>query len=291
MQFGVSTWLWTSPFTTATVALFPKIRQLGFDFVEIAIEDPSLIDGRVVRRALADHGLGCIGCGAFGPDRDLTHEDSKVHAGCLDYIARSLDLCAELGTTVFAGPMYSATGKRRLLPPEKRRAEWDLAVRNLRRACALAGERSIQLAIEPLNRFETDLVNTAQDACRLVDDIAHPAAGVMMDSYHMNLEERDNEQALRTVGRRLVHVQVSDNTRGCPGKGQVRWDAFKRGIEAAQEAGYRGGVAIESFTPEIQELAGAVCFWHPIEPSQDGFARDGLAFLKKLFASGRSEGR
>lgn len=284
MKLGVSTWLWTSPFTTDTVALFPKIKQMGFDFVEIPIEDPALIDGKVVRRALDHHGLACVGCGAFGPTRDLTHEDPKVHANCFDYITRSLDLCVHLGTDVFAGPMYSAVGKRRLLPPEQRNAEWQLAVANLRKAAELAAERKVRLAIEPLNRFETDLVNTAADVARMVDDIGHPAAGVMMDSYHMNLEERNNEQALRTVGHRLVHVQVSDNYRGCPGKGQVRWDTFKRGIVAAQAAGYRGGIAIESFTPEIKELAGAVCFWRHMEPSQDGFAIDGLAFLRKLFA-------
>jgi D-psicose/D-tagatose/L-ribulose 3-epimerase len=180
--------------------------------------------------------------------------------------------------------MYSAVGKRRLLPAAERQKEWDRAVTNLRKACDLAARRQVRLAIEPLNRFETDLVNTAADVARMVDEIAHPAAGVMADSYHMNLEERDNEQALRTIGPRLVHVQVSDNYRGCPGKGQVRWDTFKRGIVAAQSAGYKGGIAIESFTPEIKELAGAVCFWRPMEPSQDGFAEDGLAFLKQLFA-------
>src|ERR1041384_6861514 len=232
MKFGVSTWLWTSPFKTETIGFFPKIKRMGFDFVEISIEDPALIDGRTVRRALDDHGLGCVGCGAFGPTRDLTHEDPKVHAVCFDYIDRSLDLCAQLGTDVFAGPMYSAVGKRRLLPPAERQIEWKRAVNNLRKACEMAAGRRVRLAIEPLNRFETDLVNTAADVARMVDEIAHPAAGVMADSYHMNLEERDNEQALRTIGKRLVHVQVSDNYRGCPGKGQVRWDTFKSGIEA-----------------------------------------------------------
>ena len=284
MKFGVSTWLWTSPFTTETIALFPKIKRMGFDFVEIPIEDPNLIAGKTVRRALDDHGLSCVGCGAFGPTRDLTHDDPKVHAVCFDYISRSLELCTELGTDVFAGPMYSAVGKRRLLPPAERRTEWNRAVGNLRKVCELAARHGVRLAIEPLNRFETDLVNTAADVARMVDEIGHPAAGVMADSFHMNIEERDNEQALRTIGHRLVHVQVSDNYRGCPGKGQVRWDTFKRGILAAQEAGYTGGIAIESFTPEIVELAGAVCFWRPMEPSQDGFAEDGLAFLKKLFA-------
>src|SRR5262245_24421014 len=155
MKFGVSTWLWTSPFSTATVGLFPKIKRMGFDFVEVPIEEPGLIDGKVVRRALDDHGLACVGCGAFGPTRDLTHEDPKVHAVCFDYIDRSLDLCRELGTDVLAGPMYSAVGKRRLLPPAERRKEWQRAVTNLRKACDLAASRQVRLAIEPLNRFET----------------------------------------------------------------------------------------------------------------------------------------
>jgi D-psicose/D-tagatose/L-ribulose 3-epimerase len=284
MKLGVSTWLWTSPFRTETTALFPKIKRMGFDFVEIPVEDPSLIDGKAVRRALDNQGLTCVVCGAFGPTRDLTHEDPQVHAVAFDYIARCLELCGDFGTDVFAGPMYSAVGKRRVLPAAARQIEWERAVTNVRQVATLAAAHRVRLAIEPLNRFETDLVNNAEHVVRLVDEIAHPAAGIMMDSYHMALEERNNEQALRAVGHRLVHVQVSDNYRGCPGKGQVRWDTFKRGLEACQAAGYRGGVAIESFTPEIVELANAVCFWRPMEPNQDEFATDGLAFLKRLFA-------
>src|SRR5262249_18576475 len=154
------------PFKTETVALFPKIKRMGFDFVEIPIEDPALIDGKSVRRALDDHGLGCVGCGAFGPTRDLTHDDPKVHAMCFDYIGRSLDLCTQLGPDVLAGQMYSAVGKRRLLPDAERRKEWDRAVTNLRKACEMAARRRVRLAIEPLNRFETDLVNTAADVAR-----------------------------------------------------------------------------------------------------------------------------
>src|SRR6185503_14291045 len=103
-------------------------------------------------------------------------------------IDRSLDLCVQLGTDVFAGPMYSAVGKRRLLPPAERQVEWRRAVTNLRKACEMAAQRRVRLAIEPLNRSETDLVNTAADVARMVDEIGLPAAGVMADSYHMNLE-------------------------------------------------------------------------------------------------------
>jgi len=281
MKFGVSTWLWTSPFTTETAGMFSKIKRLGFDFVEIPAEDPAQIDGSVVRQALMDEGLTAVVCGAFGPSRDLTHEDPTVHAATFDYVARCLDLCNQVGSGIFAGPMYAATGKRRLVSPEQRRLEWQRAVGNVRHVAELAAAHDVRLAIEPLNRFETDLVNTAEDVVRLVDAIAHPAAGVMMDSFHMAIEERDMEEALRRVGSRLVHVQVSDNYRGTPGKGQIRWDRFRRGLEVA---GYQGGIAIESFTPEIKELAAAVCFWRQLEPSQDGFASEGLAFLRQLFA-------
>ena len=278
MKFGVSTWLWTSPFRTETVALFPKIKRMGFDFIEVPVEDPALIDGSAVRRALADHGLFPVICGAFGPTRDLTADDPKLRDSGFDYITRSLDLAHELGGKFLAGPMYSAVGKARLVAPEQRRIEWLRAVENLRKVAGLASDRGLQLAIEPLNRFETDLVNTAADVVRLVDEIAHPAARVMLDSFHMTIEERDLEAAIRSVGPRLLHVQVSENYRGTPGTGQTRWDSFKRGLDAV---GYQGGISIESFTPEIKELAGAVCFWRPMAASQDAFASDGLAFLKQ----------
>lgn len=280
MNFGVSTWLWTSPFKTDTISLFPKIKRMGFDFVEIPVEDPALIDGGVVRRALADNGLQPVVCGAFGPSRDLTADDAKLRETGLEYITRSLDLTVAVGAKFFAGPMYSAVGKARLVPAEQRRIEWQRAVENVRKVAGLAADRGLQIAIEPLNRFESDLVNTAADAVRLVDEIAHPAAKVMLDSFHMTIEERDLEAAVRTCGSRLIHMQVSENYRGTPGTGLTPWASLKRGLDAVS---YRGGVSIESFTTENKELAGAVCFWTPKAASQDAFASDGLAFLKKTF--------
>lgn len=282
IKFGASTWLWTSPFTTESIeVLFPKIAAMGFDVVEIAVEDPSLIDIKAVKRGLEKYHLGVVICGAFGPSRDLTHEDVSVHRNCFSYIESCLDFCVELNTPFFGGPMYSAVGKARMLPPDKRKAEWDLAVRNLRVACDMAATRGLQIALEPLNRFESDLVNTAEDASRLIRDIDHPAAKIMLDGFHMNIEEKDVEQAIITAGEHLIHVQVSENYRGTPGTGQTRWDAFRRGLESIN---YSGTVTIESFTPENKELAGAVCFWHPMAESQDGLANDGLRFLKSWAA-------
>jgi D-psicose/D-tagatose/L-ribulose 3-epimerase len=279
IKYGVSTWLWTSPFTTETVELFPKIKSMGYDTVEIPVEYPEKIDGRKVKEALRDNGLEAVVCGAFGPSRDLTHDDPSVHQNCFNYITECLELCTEWNAKFLAGPMYSAVGKARMVPPDQRKIEWDRAVRNLYKVCELAHAKGLSIALEPLNRFESDLINTAEDVMRLVRDINHPAAKVLLDGFHMAIEEPDLEKAITTVGDKLIHVQVSENYRGTPGTGQTPWHSFKSGLE---KINYSGVVSIESFTPEIKELAGAVCIWKNLASSQDGFASEGIAFLKKL---------
>lgn len=279
IKIGVSTWLWTSPFTTDSIALFPKIKSMGFDVVEIPVEYPDLIDGLQVKHALKENGLQAVVCGAFGPTRDLTNEDPNVHKHCFDYISKCFNLCHTWEAEFFAGPMYSSVGKARMIPAEQRMIEWDRAVRNLRTVCEHARENGLMIALEPLNRFESDLINTAEDVMRLVAEINHPAAKVMLDGFHMSIEEKNLEDAIASVGSKLIHVQVSENHRGIPGTGQTDWQSLKRGL---RKIGYRGTVSIESFTPEIKELAGAVCIWKNLAESQDGFAADGFTFLKEL---------
>lgn len=277
IKFGMSTWLWMSPFTTEAINIFPKIKEMGYDVVEIPVEDPALIDIKIVKQALDEHELEAVVCGAFGPDRDLTHDDPSYHQISLDYIESCLEISKGLGTTFFAGPMYSAVGKARLVSPEQKEQEWKRAVTNLRKVCHMAEAKGLQIALEPLNRFESDLVNTVEDVIRLIDDINHPAARVLLDGFHMNIEEPDAEKAIIMAGDKLIHMQVSENYRGTPGTGQTDWEAYRRGLEAI---GYEGVVSIESFTPEVKELAGAVCIWKPLVPDQDEFASEGLKFLK-----------
>lgn len=279
LTFGASTWLWTSPLTTdAATDLFPKIREFGFGFVELPVEDPALLEAEPIRESLEKNGLQPVVCGAFGPGRDLTHPEKAVRQQSLDYIDQCLALCEGIGARIFAGPMYSQVGKVRQLSPEDRKKDWDLAVEGIRQAAELAAARDLILAVEPLNRFESDLVNTAEDAVRMVGDIGHPAARVMLDSFHMTIEETDLTAAIKHAGDRLVHVQVSENHRGIPGTGLTDWKAFAEGLKAID---YNGAVVIESFTPENRDLAEAVCIWKRRCDDQDTFARQGLEFLKK----------
>ncbi len=286
IQFGVSTWLWQSPFTTESILLFPKIKEMGFDVVEIPVEDPSLIDGETVKNALSDHGLIPTVCGVFGPTKDLTSEDISLHENCFRYVEKCFELCQLLEVDFLAGPMYSAVGKARMVSEEQRKMEWHLAVSNLRKVCGLAKKFGQQIALEPLNRFESDLVNTAADVMRLVTDINEPNAKVLLDGFHMTIEEKNIREAINTVGDKLIHVQVSENHRGVPGTGLTPWNEFKLGL---QDINYKGAVVIESFTPEIKELAGAVCIWKNLASSQDEFASEGLQFLNKIFNSNKQK--
>ncbi len=282
ITYGVSTWLWQSPFTTESISLFPKIKEMGFDVVEIPVEDPKLIDGLIVKQALADNGLQPTVCGVFGPTKDLTSDDVSLHENCFRYVEECFELCNLLAVDFLAGPMYSAVGKARMVSEEQRKLEWELAVTNLRKVCDMGKSFGQSIALEPLNRFESDLVNTAEDVARLVTDINQPNAKVLLDGFHMTIEEKNIRKAINTVGDKLIHVQVSENHRGIPGTGLTPWNDFKLGL---QDIKYNAAIVIESFTPEIKELAGAVCIWKDLAPSQDEFASEGIKFLKKTFNS------
>lgn len=281
VKFGVSTWLWTSPFSSETVRLLPKIKAFGYDVVEIPVEDTALINIKEVKQALSDNGLEAAICGAFGTSRDLTNEDPSFHKTTFDYLNQCFEIAAGLESKFVAGPMYSAVGKARLVTPEQKKIEWNRAVTNLRIVCENARKFGLDIAIETLNRFETDLINTCEELMKLIGDINEPEAKVILDGFHMNIEEQNPEAAIRLAGDKLIHFQVSENYRGTPGTGTAPWDAYRRGLEAIN---YKGIVSIESFTPEVKELAGAVCIWKPLVPSQDGFAKEGLEFLKSWAA-------
>ena len=277
-KLGVSTWLWTSPFKTENACdLFSKIKRLGYDVVEIAIEDPQLINTDEIRKRLLENDLGVIICGAFGYTRDLTSDDELLRKSGLNYIEECLNIAADLNAGFFAGPMYSAVGKARMVSPQQREIEWDRAVNGIRRVSEMADERGLAIAIEPLNRFESDLINNVEDLIKLIDDVNHSSAKICLDMFHMNIEEPNPELAIITAGNKLIHMQVSENYRGTPGTGSSNWEAYYNGLK---KINYSGTISIESFTPENKELAGAVCIWKNLAKDQDTFASEGNAFLK-----------
>ncbi len=246
MKFGANSFIWVSPFSDNCLEILDKVKAMGFDVFELALEDTNLVDAVRLGERLQQLGLGCSVCGAFGPTRDLSSEEEAIRANAFGYICALVDSAAAVGAGVVNGPMYSATGKARLLPPAERRAEWQRAVEGLRRAAGYAGERGVRLAIEPLNRYETDMVNTAAQGLELINAVGAANLGLHLDTFHMHLEEKDSAAAIRLAGTRLFHFHACENDRGVPGSGQVHWQAI---AQALKQIDYQGAVVIEVLHP------------------------------------------
>jgi len=277
-SFGVSSFILASPFTDADMSQLDYAKDVGFDLFEVCVEDPSVLSANALIAAAERTGLRVSICGAFGPDRDVSHDDPEMRRRGIDYLKLCSDLAERVGSPHVAGPMYSATGKTRMLEPAERRQQREWAAESLREAADYAAARGVALAIEPLNRFETDVVNTVDQGLELLDLIDRDNAGFMLDTFHMNIEEKHIGDAIRAAGDKVFHFQVSENDRGTPGTGNVAWAETWAALD---DVGYRGSIVIESFLPTVKEIARAVSLWRPVAPSMDSLARDGLAFLQR----------
>ena len=277
LALGLSTFVLASPFSDADVGLFDKVRSFGYDQVEVCVEDPARLTAAAVARAAADAGLSVLVCGAVGAERDISHEDPARRAAGLDYLRWCVEFAAAVGSPLVSGPIYAPVGQARMLDPPERRAQWDRAVASLAELAAFAA--GIRLAVEPLNRFETDLVNTVEQGLRLCTDVGADNVGLLLDTFHMNIEEKSIPAAIAAAGARLFHVQASENDRGTPGTGHIPWAEV---VGALRAAGYTGSVVVESFLPTVREIARAVSLWRPVAPSMDELAAGGAAFLRPL---------
>jgi D-psicose/D-tagatose/L-ribulose 3-epimerase len=279
---GANTWIWVSPLDDASLAeLAPRIRAWGFDVIELPIENVGDWDPDRARALLDGLGLGVTTCAVMRSGRDLVADDPAGISAATEYLTAAIDIAARVGARVLSGPTYSSVGRTWRLDPEERSKTVSRLVEALKPIAETAAAADVSLAMEPLNRYETSLINTVDQALEVIEGVDSPGLGIAVDTFHMNIEEKDPAAAIRHAGRRLVHVQASGTDRGAPGNDHNDW----HGIAAAiAEVGYDGPICIESFTPQNKSIARAASIWRPLERSQDAIATDGLAFLRTLFA-------
>jgi D-psicose/D-tagatose/L-ribulose 3-epimerase len=283
MHFGVNTWVWASPLTTDELAkLAPHVAKMGFDWIEVPLESLDDLDFPTAAKIIHDNGLGVSTCAAMGPDRDLIHPDQAVQENGLNYIRQCIAATQTLGSTNLVGPIYSAVGRVWQQTPDERAKDLDILVKNLSALSAESGNQGVVLGIEPLNRFETSFINTAAQAIEVIDRVNHPACKIMLDTFHMNIEEKSLGAAIRATGSRLAHFHSCENDRGAPGSGNVTWVEV---AQALRDIHYDGPLVIESFTSKVKTIARAAAIWRSFEPTQDALAENGLKFLKKLMAA------
>ena len=280
MRFGINSFLFVSPFVTASTKLFSQFKKWGFETVEIPVEDPSHIDPAAVKAAAAKAGIA-VGslCACMGQGRDLrgTPEEQKT---ATDYVKTLIDQAAIIGCPRIIGPIYSVVGKADAVEESEQKREFALVVKNLKSLAKYAEKKKVQLCIEPLNRFETDFLNTCDKGLKLLKAVGSPAVKLHLDTFHMNIEEKNQAAAIRKAGKHLGHFHACGSDRGTPGGDHIDWKPI---VKALNDIGYKGDVVIESFTTDVKVIARAAAIWRRIEPTRNEIAVKGLANLKKLF--------
>lgn len=282
VKFGVNTFLWTENFGSKDFELLPTIRSHGFDGVEVTLIHPRQFEANEIRRALAEHTLGCTICSVFPSELSLIADDASTRTRAREHLKECVKLAAEAGAELIAGPLYSPVG---YLPGRRRTTdEWKWAVEGYQELGPVLESYSVDLSIEPLNRFETYFLNTTADAVALCSEVNHSRVGILWDTFHSNIEEKNLAEALRTAIPHLKHVHTSENDRGIPGTGHVDW----RGVFAVlKDANYKRWLTIESFGFALGDLCSAASIWRDLARTPDQIAWEGIEFLKAT--DGRAE--
>ena len=280
MRFGINSFLFTSPFTNESTKHFKTFKKWGFDTVEIPIEDPSHIDPAHVRAALDKAGLACGSvCACMGPGRDFRGSEPEQQTA-MTYCKALVEQAAVLGCPNIIGPIYSVVGLIGAHEDDVKKQHFALVVKNLKELADYAATKGITLCIEPLNRFETDFLNTTDKGLALIKAVGAKNVVLHLDTFHMNIEEKNQAAAILKAGKTLGHFHACGSDRGTPGGDHIDWKPI---VAALKKIGYQGDVVIESFTTDVKVIARAAAIWRKIEPKRDDIAVKGLANLKRLF--------
>ena len=279
VRFGVNTLVWVLPFAEKDVHLIEKVGKFGFDVIELTpVDEFRRMKPDVVRGELEKAGLDVTVSSFFSAEDDISSTDASTRQRGIDKMADIVDWTIALGGRIICGPLYAELGRKRPLSREERNAERGRTAESLKKIGEYAGKKGAVIAMEPLNRFETDMINIAEQAFEMCEKVDNPAVKMMLDTFHMNIEERKIGDAIRSSAKHLVHMHTCANDRGTPGSAHIPWDEV---VGALRDIDYQGYGVIESF--DEGEVGAQTMIWRPLASSLDAIAEEGLTFLKKMF--------
>ncbi|MBS7614881.1 sugar phosphate isomerase/epimerase [Candidatus Bathyarchaeota archaeon] len=269
--------MWAERFDISAIKLIKKAKDIGFEGVEIPLMELDVIDVEKTKKELKQHGITALGSMGLPKNLDITSSDARTRERGIEHMKRSIEVISELGGDCINGVIYTAWGK--ITGKPRTEEEWKYSVDSLKKICQYAKKYGITLGIEPVNRFETYFINTAADAVKLAKDVGEPNIKVHLDTFHMNIEEKNFYQPIKDTGSMLWHMHCCENDRSIAGTGHVDWDGVFR---ALSEINYDRWIVVESFTQDMEKIAASTAIWRKMAPSADALASEGLKFLKKM---------
>lgn len=275
MKFGIHAYAWCSQWTNESLPLIDRVRKLGLDFIEIPLMCLETLDTKTVSGRLRSVGLDVCTSTVLLGQTDITSDNAGVRKLGVDYLKACVKATSELGARNFSGVIYSQHVKPSLKRPTE--DAWKHSADSLREVARFAQGLGVNLGIEPVNRYETYLVNTCGQARKLKEMIGEPNVKIHLDTYHMNIEEKSFYDATKLAGSDLIHYHLCENDRGIPGTGLVDWDGIFR---ALGEMKYDGFAALESFVDCTDNMNTWV--WRQLAQDGDTLVRDGITFIRSM---------
>ncbi|TIW02481.1 MAG: sugar phosphate isomerase/epimerase, partial [Mesorhizobium sp.] len=268
--------LWTTSVSKKDVTLLKDIKATGFDGVEIPVFAGAPDDYKRLGEMLDRIGLERTAVSAMGdPAMNLISPDAAARKAGIDYMKWAIDCSAALGSNTLSGPLHSTLGAFSGSGPTS--AEKKRSIASQRAIGDHAGKKGVTIGLEALNRFECYLVNTMADLCEHIDAIDRPHIKAMYDTFHANIEEADPIGAYTKHRRNIVHVHISENDRGVPGRGNIPW---KETFSAIRKSGYDDWLTIESFGRSLKDLAAATKVWRDFAESPEAVYREGYRHIR-----------
>lgn len=287
MKIGFCMFLWTTNVTRKHEALLKDIKATGYDGVEIPVFEGQPDDYRRLGDMLDRIGLERTAVSAMGdPGMNLISPDAATRKAGIAYMKWAIDCADALGARNLSGPLHSTLGLFSGAGPTA--AERKRSVSSQRAIGDHAGKRDVTIGLEALNRFECYLFNTMADLSAHVDEVDRPHIKAMYDTFHCNIEEADPIAAYTRHAGNIVHIHISENDRGVPGRGHIPWTET---FAAIRGSGYDGWLTIEAFGRGLKDLAAATKVWRDFAESPEAVYREGYRHIREGWERAASAGR
>ncbi len=275
-KIGFNLLPWSAGVSSTVFPLLDRLKAIGYDGIEVLIGSPDEAEYKALGKYAADLGLEITGVFVLGADDNPISADPSIRQRGVDKIKWAIDRAQDLGAKVICGPFHSAHGSFSRAAPTDQEYQWSAEV--LRQVGDHAKQADIVLTLEAVNRFETYLANTMDQLAKLMELTDHPNVKAMYDTHHANIEEKSITEPIKRIRPYLAHVHISENDRGTPGKGLVRWDEV---FKALKDANYEGWYTIESFSRADPDFANAINVWREYSDPWE-IAEEGYSFIRKM---------
>jgi D-psicose/D-tagatose/L-ribulose 3-epimerase len=275
MKLGIHAYAWCSQWSNETLDLIDKVKDLGLDFIEIPLMVLETFNAEAISERLNQVGLDAVTSTVLLGETDITSDSPSIRAKGVEYLKACVKATRDIGAESFSGVIYSQHNKKATSQPT--RETWRYSAECLKQVAKYAKELGVSIGIEPVNRYETYLINTCEQALELIDMIGEDNVKVHLDTYHMNIEEKNLYKATKLAGSKLIHYHLCENDRGIPGTGLVDWDGI---FKALSEMNYQGYAALESFVDMTDNMNTWV--WRQLAPDGNILLKEGSAFIRNI---------